>query len=135
MCFPMTYKNTIISFIMLIIVGLATWTTMLSYSPKSVTSTTTSLLPDAFMEDISALFLDKQGKPKMKIITPKMVHYAKNDTTQLSSPQLTLYRKSPNPWFITSKYAKATQGIDHVDFWENVTIHHAADEDHPATFI
>lgn len=132
----MTYKNTIISFIMMIIVGLAAWNTMRSYSPKnSFASTSSPLLPDAFMEDISALILDKQGKPKIKIVTPKMVHYTKNDTTHLTMPQLTLYRKSPKPWFITSHYAKATQGIDHVDFWENVNIHHAADEEHPATLI
>src|SRR5688500_14629018 len=125
----MTYKNTLISFIMIIIVGLTAWSTMLPYSPKNtLTSASPHLLPDAFMEDISALILDKQGKPKMKIVTPKMVHYTENDTSNLIKPQLTLYRKSPKPWFISSHYAKATQGIDKVDFWENVNIHHAADE-------
>jgi lipopolysaccharide export system protein LptC len=71
----------------------------------------------------------------MKVITPKLVHYAESDTTHFTTPQLVLYRQSPQPWYVTSKFAKATQGTDNVNFWENVTIHHAADTNNPATLI
>jgi LPS export ABC transporter protein LptC len=64
-----------------------------------------------------------------------MVHYAQNDSTDFTDPQLTLYHKSPNPWFIESKTAKASHGIDKVVFTENVTIHHPADYANPATII
>lgn len=131
----MTYKYAAISLIMIIVVGLATWTTYFSYRPQNNASTTTTLLPDAFMEDVTAFIMDKQGKPSMKIITPKMVHFTENDTSQLTSPQLTLYRKSPKPWYVTANQAKATQGIENVHFWDNVVIHHAADNTHPATLI
>ena len=96
---------------------------------------TASALPDAYMEDVVALVLDKQGKPKMKIISPKMVYYAKDDKTLLTTPQLTLYRKSPQPWYITSQFAEATQGTEHVLFKEQVVIQHAADINNPATVI
>ncbi len=46
-----------------------------------------------------------------------------------------MYRKSPNPWYVTAKFAKATQGIENVYFWKNVVIHHAADFNSPATLI
>lgn len=131
----MTYKNTLISFIILVAAGTALWVTLLSYRPQSLPITKTASLPDAFMEEVNAVIMDKYGKPSMKINTPKMIHFAANDTTQLISPQLTLYRKSPKPWYITSRFAKATAGIENVHFWDDVMIHHPADLDNPATLI
>lgn len=131
----MTYKNTIISLIMIIALGFATWSTLLSFRPQTTVAPKTAQLPDAFMEDVVALVMNKQGKPTMKIVTPKLVHYSESDTTNFTTPQLTLYRKSPQPWYITSKFAKATQGNENVDFWDNVVIHHAADRNNPSTLI
>lgn len=119
---------------MIMVAGLAIGVLLLSYRPDAK-PTQTTMLPDAFMEDVTATFMDEQGRPSMKIITPKLTHYTENDTTHLIQPQLTLYRKSPTPWYITSRYAKATHGIDNVNFWEEVTIHHVADENNPATLI
>lgn len=130
----MTYKNMFISLFITAIIILAAWTT-LSYHPRSGQSPSSSLLPDAYMEDVVAVIMDKQGKPHLKIETSKMVHFNENDTSELTEPQLTIYRKSPQPWFITSKSARATQGIDRIDFWEDVTIHHSADIASPATVI
>lgn len=131
----MNHRATIISLALILVLGFAAWTTYLSSRPNTTIALQTKVEPDAFMEDITTVIMDKQGKPSMKIATPKMVHYNENDTTQLISPQLTLYRQSPSPWFVTSKFAKATQGIDNVDFWENVVIHHVADINNPATII
>ncbi|VVC76122.1 Lipopolysaccharide export system protein LptC [Aquicella siphonis] len=131
----MTYKYTAISAIMIAAVGLASWKTYFSFQPQITAPARKAELPDAFMENVTALVMDKQGKPSMKIVTPKMIHYLTNDTTLLTSPELTLYRKSPQPWYITSKNAKATQGVDNVHFWNNVVIHHAADANNPATLI
>jgi len=131
----MPYKNIIISVVMIAALGLATWTTFLSGKPPILLPTQTAALPDAFMEDVTALIMNKLGKPRMKIVTPKLVHFADQDTTRLTSPQLTLYRQSPEPWYITSKYATASLGVDKVDFFDEVTIHHAADQHNPATLI
>lgn len=130
----MTYKSTFISLIIIIAFGLAAWTTFLSSQSRNSIKTNNNL-PDAFMDDVIATVMDKLGKVKMKIVTPRMVHYAVNDVSKLSLPQLTIYRNSPNPWYVTSKYAQATQGIENVDFWEDVVLHHAADENNPATLI
>lgn len=134
MTISMTYRNTIFSLIMLIALSLTAWTTM-SYRPKETVIPQSTSLPDAFMEDVSALIMDKQGRPKMRIVTPKMVHYVENDTSQLTSPKLTIYRQSPQPWYITSKHATATQGVEHVLFWDNVNVQHSADQNNPATLI
>lgn len=120
---------------MLAVVGVTTWTTYLSYRPQHVAAPNIKKLPDAYMEEIVALVLDKQGKPSMKVVTPKMVHYAENDTARLTSPQITLYRKSPTPWYISADYATTANGAEYVNLWDNVVIHHAADDNNPATLI
>lgn len=132
----MSFKNLTISLIIVLAVGFSAWSTFLSHNPShSVQIDGHPTPPDAIIEGMTTLIMDEQGKPSMKIITPKMVHFTENDTTQLNSPQITLYRKSTNPWYVTANYGKATFGVDNIDFWENVVIHHAADERNPATLI
>ncbi|HLB42998.1 MAG TPA: LPS export ABC transporter periplasmic protein LptC [Gammaproteobacteria bacterium] len=130
----MTYKNTIITSITMMAVLLAVWIT-LSFQPKQLVLPQAISQPDAVMEDVVTTMMNKQGKPTIKIITPKLVHYADNNTTHLTAPAVTLYRQSPQPWYITSKYAKATDGINRVDFWGNVIIRHTLIANHPITVI
>ncbi|MFZ2315532.1 MAG: LPS export ABC transporter periplasmic protein LptC [Gammaproteobacteria bacterium] len=131
----MAYKNTIISLATISILSLAVWTTLLSLHSGNKPVVQASTLPDAFMEDVHALIMNKQGKPSMKIATPKLTHYPDNNTTLLTTPALTLYRQSPQPWYVNAEHATALQGIDIIDFKENVIIHHAADGNNPATII
>lgn len=93
------------------------------------------VMPDAFMENVSATFLDKTGKITMKIETPRMIHYAKEDTTNFFDPHVAVYHRSSNPWIIAAKTATANHGIDHVLFRDDVTVHHPADFNNPATVI
>lgn len=132
--FNVIYRSRLLSIALITIAILTTWT-MLSYHSSEIQSTSPAALPDAYMEIVTALIMDKQGKPSIKIVTPKMVHYLEDDRSEFSEPQLTIYRKSPQPWFITSKFAKALKGMEHVLFWDDVTIHHAADLASPATVI
>ena len=130
----MTYKNAIISLMTMSITCAAAFIT-LSYQSGTQPIQNKKLLPDAYMEDVTAIILDKVGKVTMKIVTPKMLHYAQDDKTDFIDTQLTLYHKSPNPWFVESKTAQALHGIDNVIFKGNVTIHHPADYNNPATVI
>lgn len=130
----MSYKNIFITLLIIIAVGLAAWRT-LSYRPKNILPSPTRAIPDAFMENVTVTIFNKQGKPNLKMVTPKMVHYVENDATQITSPQLTLYRQSPQPWYISSQYAKATHGIEQIDFWNDVVIQHAGELNKTATVI
>jgi len=132
----MTLKNSILIFL-LFVAGLSTaWLTYwsLNATPTNV-STAVETQPDSYMDEVHAIFMDKFGKPSMKIFTPHLVHFNENDTTQFTAPQLTLYRQSPQPWYITSKSAQSTQGMENVLFKDNVIIHHAGDLNSPATLI
>jgi lipopolysaccharide export system protein LptC len=131
----MANKYSIISFIIMAVLGITTSVIYFSENPQNMQTAHLSSQPDAIMENITAITMDKQGKPNMKIVSPRMLHFADNNTTQLIDPELTLYRKSSQPWFIKARHAKAIQGADKVDFWDNVSIHHAADESNPATLI
>lgn len=131
----MTYKTTFIRFFMFSIVGVAIWSTYLLYNPEKKAKRIINNLPDAFLEEVSALIMDKEGKPHLKINSPKMTHYQENNTTHLITPEITLYRDSQVPWFITARFAKAQNGADLIDFWEDVVIHHPPDESSSDTWI
>ncbi|HLB57904.1 MAG TPA: LPS export ABC transporter periplasmic protein LptC [Gammaproteobacteria bacterium] len=129
-----TLKNSIIIVLLLFAAGLSGWSMLISKQPVS---TVTSHLkqPDAFMENVVATIINKEGKPSLKIETPKMVHYAEDDTTDITTPHVTIFRHSPKPWYIDSDYAKTTQGISQIVFWSNVVIHHPSDSANPMTMM
>ena len=120
---------------MLITLGIAAWTTFLSFQPEPLMHKDTSYLPDGFMENVTAWIMNKEGEPSMKIITPKLIHYLKDDKSELTAPQITLYRNSPNPWLISSNFATALNGTEQINFQNNVVITHAADIKLPETLI
>lgn len=129
----LTLKNTLISTLLIFAVGLSSWSILIGKKSDALKPTNSTKEPDAYMEEVIATIFNKQGTPSMKIETPKMVHYADNDTTNIAKPHITVYRQSPEPWYINSNFAKATQGIDQILFWDNVIIHHAHDIDNPTT--
>lgn len=130
----MKYRRALFALAMTLVITTAVVMT-LSFQPNVPKTTKGPILPDGYMEVVSAVILDKYGKVSMQIDTPKMVHYAENDTTDFTTPALTVYHQSPNPWLITAKTAQATSGIENVLFKEQVVIHHPADFNNPSTLI
>jgi lipopolysaccharide export system protein LptC len=92
-------------------------------------------LPDGYMEQVTAFILNNQGKLALKIETPQLMHYTKNDKTDFIQPTLTFYKKSTLPWYISANTAQAIKGMKQIQFNENVVIHRAADEHMPSTLI
>jgi lipopolysaccharide export system protein LptC len=129
----LSLKNSASGFLLIIAVGLSIWSILISKKPLPLTTTTSQNRPDAIMENVTAIILNKEGAPSLKIEAPKMIHYAENDATDIQKPHITLYRQSPEPWYINSNYAKATQGIEQIFFWDHVVIHHPRDIANPAT--
>jgi lipopolysaccharide export system protein LptC len=129
----MAYKN-LLSLTMIACIAIAAWLSLPARLPLLPVKQV-KLIPDAWMEEVTAVTLDKQGKPKVKMTAPKIIHYAEQDISQVISPQLILYRPSPTPWYVSAHYAKTTHGISRIDFWQNVVIHQAATIHQPATVI
>ncbi len=55
------------------------------------------------MDQVVAIILNKSGTPSLKISAPSMVHYADNDSTHITTPNVTIYRNSPEPWHVNAK--------------------------------
>ncbi len=130
----LSLKNFLIGLLLVVAVGLSGWSVFISNQLKP-SSHNNPGLPDAFMSNVIATTLDKQGNPSLKLVTPKMVHYQENDKTDILSPHVTVFRQSPNPWYIDSDFAKVTEGIDQILFWSNVVIYHSADTESPTTTL
>ena len=58
---------------------------------------------DFYMEAYDATVMNEQGRPSHRIISPKMVHFPDDDTTELDSPYIVIYRKEGEPWRINAK--------------------------------
>lgn len=129
-----TLKNILISSLLLLALSLSGWSAfLLSKSQKIIPHTANDDQPDAFMEDVTAIVMNKMGTPTMRIESPKVIHYQQNDSTELLTPHVIIYRDSPEPWHITANHAKTKDGANEITFWENVIIHHLADSDNPVT--
>lgn len=132
----MPNKHIIFSIFIIIVVSAIAWMSSSFYRTASIDTVKSVSLPDAIMEDVKATIMSKEGQIRMIVVTPKLVHYPKNDVTYFTSPQLTLYRgASPMPWLVNAIHAKAIYGVDQITFWDNVTINHEADSKNPPTLI
>ncbi len=128
----LSLKNTALSLLVTLTVGLGAWSIFIATHPKIISAGAANR-PDAWMENVVAIIINKAGSPALKVEAPKMVHYADHDTTHIETPHITMYRQSPEPWYINSNYATATQGLDQIYFWDNVVIHHISDVANPTT--
>ncbi|HSW71427.1 MAG TPA: LPS export ABC transporter periplasmic protein LptC [Gammaproteobacteria bacterium] len=133
-------RNLSFFFLLLTALFLSAWSIFIIYYKKSSSTAADLGKPDAFMEEIVATIIDKQGKPSLKIVSPKMIHYLENDSTEISKPLLTLYRnarqpKATKPWQLSADHARALEGIHQILLWENVVIHHPEDEQDEKTTL
>lgn len=129
----MSLKNFAIAFFLILACAVSAWSIYLSTHGEKKIINATSNQPDAIMEDIVAVILNKEGKPILKVETPKLIHYAENDTTEMVTPHLTIFRQSPQPWYIDAIRGRASNGINEITFRDHVIIHHPGDRENPLT--
>jgi lipopolysaccharide export system protein LptC len=131
----LTLKNSLISLLLILSICLSSWSIMKTKRLHKTIVSDAIDQPDAIMEGVVATIINKEGSPALKIETPKMTHFVKNDTTDISTPHITVYRDSPEPWHIHSDSAQATQGVNQIVFRDHVTINHNNDTANPKTLI
>lgn len=79
--------------------------------------------PDAFLETVTAVQMDKDGKPHTKLTSPNVIHYPLNDTALFTDPHFVLYSEKQNPWHMTALHGRTTSGVNKIDLWGNVVLH------------
>lgn len=131
----MTTKSISVSCLTCLAIGLSTWSLFLTHDPKADNATPLASQPDAFMENVTAVLMNQQGKPTLKMTTPKMIHFAKDDSTTLMTPHIIIYRPSMAPWHVDAKHAKTLLGKQQIQLWDNVVIQHERDTENPNTLI
>ena len=93
------------------------------YTAKPKHTETTNVI-DAFAIGIDGTQFDIMGQKQGELKSPKLLHFASDDSSLLTTPYLTLYSKDNKaPWTITSKTGKTFNGTEKVDLIDNVVIH------------
>lgn len=68
--------------------------------------------PDYYMEDFVSHSMNKDGTLKHKVQAVYMAHYPDNDTTELYSPEMEIFRQNNVPLFIKAKKGWVTADND-----------------------
>jgi LPS export ABC transporter protein LptC len=88
-------------------------------------------LPRAIMHNVTVHQYGADGALSEILITPKLVNYAKDNTSFLTTPNITIFSPPGPAWKITSVYGRAIQGIDTILLWNNVVMQRPGSIFHP----
>ena len=110
--------------IILIIVSYLVHTLMQPAPPKALDE---PFYSDGFMEDVVAIHMSKLGLPENTLYSPKLTHFAENNTTRLVSPHFVILAKKGSPWNIYADYGISSEGIERIYLWGNVKLHQDKD--------
>lgn len=88
-------------------------------------------LPRAIMHNVVVHEYDENGQLADILVSPKIINYAKENTSFLTTPHFTIYSPPGPPWHITSLHGRATNGVDTVFLWQNVVMQRPASQLHP----
>ena len=124
-----------IGLLLIIAFSLSAWSILLSNAFHSVANPENPHEADAIMQDVVATVFNEAGHPSLAVVTPKMVHFPQDDSTQLTTPRVTVYRSSAEPWTILADSAKTLHGLEQIQFTHHVNILHHADAENPNTSV
>ncbi|MBY0545128.1 MAG: LPS export ABC transporter periplasmic protein LptC [Gammaproteobacteria bacterium] len=80
--------------------------------------------PDFYALNVTATETSTTGMLKDKFMSPKVVHYALNNTAFYDSPHIISYPEDgKSPWDITANYGRSINGTEKIILWDNVNIH------------
>ncbi len=127
-------RASAVSVLILLSISLSIVSIILTTTGHFIPSKTVSDQPDSIVENVVSTTFDKTGKPVFKISTPKITHYP-DESTDIISPEVTLFREPNTIWHINSKTAHATSGTDQITFKDNVVVRHQSDLQKPVTTL
>lgn len=59
--------------------------------------------PDYYLETLKFTTMDAEGRPARRLRAERMVHYADDDSTELTAPRLTVFDAERPPWEIQAE--------------------------------
>lgn len=82
--------------------------------------------PDTLIDDFEIRRLDAQGALRYRLKAPHLVHYPDDDSTEVTTPHITLYRPTGAPLTLLGKHAQVSAKGETVFFPGQVDIDRAA---------
>ncbi len=104
--------------VVLVVVGLSSlsWWMPIEQGPvsKLVTAPKKRHIADFYLTDFDLTTMDAAGFPRYDLQAKLMRHYADDDTSQLSMPDMTVYRAGSPPWRVRAGRAEVAAGGESV---------------------
>lgn len=120
--------SLILSLFMLCLIG--SYPFLHELMPRSITLPENSRDPDAFATNITAFYLNQEGKLQTQFQAPVLRHYDYENKTDFELPHFFIYHKNGSPWQIVARHGQATLGIESVQLWNDVKIHQDPSQTH-----
>lgn len=134
----MTYfsrKNILLTLLLISMLLASIWLSHQSYLSLGGDSNNQPSTPDAYMTDVSYTQFDQQGQWRTRLDSPKIVHYAEQDTATLETPQLISRTPDQLTWVITADHGKSQQGLKVINLTDNVKIQRTKDSTKQTTTL
>lgn len=114
-------KKTLLISILAAAVAFSFWIIHTSRLIKPIKSQPHS--PDSFMTNISALQIDKFGKPINTFTATKAFSYKQDNKSTFDNPFIVHYVTNAPPWHISAKYGQSIDNGRKIIFTKNVKVH------------
>lgn len=128
-------QSYVYSFAAIVIFGFLGWYYTTPSLPTLVSQQERMHTPDSMMINLQVMRFDRQGRLVGQLQTPRLLHYAYQNTSRLENPHITLYRKTQAPWDIVAQKGKAVHGTRKVVLWEDVRLHKNRSTEDPESTI
>lgn len=127
------YRNLLI--IMLALAVVASGILILIVNFNSPINGYKSSAPNAFMTGVVATKMNKNGKPKSTLYSPKLLHYYNGNQSYLEKPHITFYNQHPQSsrWDVYSNHAQTVSKTRNIILSGNVRAIRAASQNNPKT--
>jgi lipopolysaccharide export system protein LptC len=118
--------------VVLVVAGLSTlsWWMPIEQGPvtKLVTAPEKRHIPDFYLADFDLTTMNAAGRPRYNLQAKWMQHYADDDTSQLTMPDMTVYRPAAPPWRVRADQAQVTAGGESVLLQDDVKLRRVTTE-------
>ncbi|GMR07949.1 MAG: hypothetical protein BMS9Abin26_0954 [Gammaproteobacteria bacterium] len=126
----MTRTNIIVSIVLFVLVGLTGWLqNVFEVSDTDNSGKESAGGIDYYMEDFTITSMNAEGIPGQELTASKMVHYSEDDSTELTKPHFTVFKKSSAPWHIVADRGWLSADSKNILLKGGVVIDRPADKD------
>lgn len=94
-------RTLVVLLVLLVLAGLTQWLLNINETPSATSSNAHA--PDYTMENFTITAMDMQSRPKHRLQATFMAHYPDNDSTEFTSPHITIFGADKAPWEIYGK--------------------------------